>query len=67
VTFDRDYGELVFLRGLPLPPAIVFIRQEPVPPAEWLVNLLTDPALVSGHFIILGGGTIRRHLLPVES
>lgn len=32
VTFDRDYGELVFLHELPPPPAIVYIRQEPIPP-----------------------------------
>ena len=32
VTFDRDYGELVFLHELPPPSAIIFIRQEPIPP-----------------------------------
>lgn len=67
VTFDRDYGELVFLHELPPPPAIVFIRQEPIPPdapAEWLASLLLDPALQSGYFITLGSKTIRRRALP---
>lgn len=27
VTFDRDYGELVFARKVAAPPAIVFLRQ----------------------------------------
>jgi predicted nuclease of predicted toxin-antitoxin system len=67
VTFDRDYGELVFLQKLPPPPAIIFIRQEPVSPdapAEWLSNLLSDPVIDPGFFIILGSNTIRRRRLP---
>lgn len=67
ITFDRDYGELVFLHELPPPPAIVFIRQEPIPPdapAEWLTSLLSDPELESGYFITLGSKTIRRRALP---
>lgn len=27
LTFDRDYGELVFARTVPPPPAIVYLRQ----------------------------------------
>jgi len=67
ITFDRDYGELVFLHELPPPLAIIFIRQEPIPPdapAEWLKNLLSDPELESGYFITLGSRTIRRRALP---
>jgi len=67
ITFDRDYGELVFLHELPPPPAIILIRQEPIPPdapAEWLVNLLSDPELEPGYFITLGSKTIRRRALP---
>ena len=67
VTFDRDYGELVFLHELPPPPGIIFIRQEPIPPAapaEWLTNLLSDPALESGYFITVGSKTIKRRALP---
>jgi predicted nuclease of predicted toxin-antitoxin system len=67
ITFDRDYGELVFLRELLPPPAIIFIRQEPIPPdapATWLANLLLDPSLESGYFITLGSKTIRRRLVP---
>ncbi len=67
VTFDRDYGELVFLHELPPPPAIIYIRQEPIPPdapAEWLKNLLSVPALETGYFITLGSQTIRRRALP---
>jgi predicted nuclease of predicted toxin-antitoxin system len=31
ITFDRDYGELVFSKKCAPPRAIVYIRQEPVP------------------------------------
>lgn len=30
VTFDRDYGDLVFREGLLPTPAILFFRQEPL-------------------------------------
>ena len=46
VTFDRDYGELVFARGEPSPAVIVYVRQQPVPPtrpAELLLSLLSAP------------------------
>lgn len=29
VTYDRDYGELVFSRGLAAPPAILYLRRDP--------------------------------------
>lgn len=67
VTFDRDYGELVFLRGLPTPPAVIYIRQEAVPPAvpaDWLAAFLDTPDAEAGYFVTLGGTTIRRRSLP---
>lgn len=67
VTFDRDYGELVFLRDLPSPPAIIYLRQEPIPsdaPAEWLTGLMADPDLKPGFFITLGSKTTRLRPLP---
>jgi predicted nuclease of predicted toxin-antitoxin system len=67
VTFDRDYGELVFVQGLPPPPAIILLRQVPVPPdapASWLKSLLADPDLAPGSFIAIDGRTTRRRALP---
>lgn len=67
VTFDRDYGELIFLHKLPSPPAIVFLRQEPIPPdapAEWLASLLSEADLQAGYFITLGSKTTRLRPLP---
>jgi predicted nuclease of predicted toxin-antitoxin system len=67
VTFDRDYGELVFRRGLAPPPAILFLRQEPIPPsgvAQAVLELVGNPDLADGHFVVIEGRTIRRRPLP---
>ncbi len=67
VTFDRDYGELIFSRQLPPPPAIVYLRQEPYPPirpAAILLDLMVEPASVEGYFVIVGEQTVRRRPLP---
>lgn len=42
LTFDRDYGELVFSRHLPVPPAIFYLRlpsyRRQSPACSWLVS-----------------------------
>ncbi|HVY22517.1 MAG TPA: DUF5615 family PIN-like protein [Steroidobacteraceae bacterium] len=67
VTFDRDYGELVFARGMVCPPAIVYIRQEPVTPAypaDLLMELITQPEEVEGSFVTVSSRTTRKRKLP---
>jgi predicted nuclease of predicted toxin-antitoxin system len=67
VTFDRDYGELVFSRQCPSPVSILFLRQEPMPPtkpAEWVMELLSKPEIAAGHLVVIGEHAIRRRLLP---
>ena len=67
VTYDRDYGELVFSRGLPSPPAIVYLRQEPYPPtrpADLLGSLLARPDQVEGYFVVVGERSIRKRRRP---
>lgn len=70
VTFDRDYGELVYSRACPSPPAILYIWQEPYSAdrlAEWILNLLDNPADATGYMVVIGEQTIRRRLLPIRS
>lgn len=67
VTFDRDFGELVFARGLPPPPAVIFLRApsyRPTDPAEWLLSLLQEPSALLGMFTVLDGGSVRRRPFP---
>jgi predicted nuclease of predicted toxin-antitoxin system len=67
VTYDRDYGELVFSRGLTPPPAILYLRQEPYPPtrpAELLSDLLAQPENIEGFFLVVAERSIRKRRLP---
>jgi predicted nuclease of predicted toxin-antitoxin system len=67
VTFDRDYGDLVFREGLLPPPAILFFRQEPYPPerpADLVLAILTDPQQALGCMVVISEQTIRRKRFP---
>lgn len=62
VTFDRDYGELIFARGLPPPPAVILLRvtsYRPAEPAAWLMQLAQEPAAYLGMFTVFDGASIR--------
>ena len=67
ITFDRDFGELVFRRRLPTPPGIVFLRIHAKSPEyiyRHLARLLAaGPALV-GRFTVTTEARIRSVPLP---
>lgn len=68
VTFDRDYGELVFARGVAPPPAIIYLRQEPAPPtraADIVLSILQRADQFDGYFVIASERSIRRRRLPI--
>lgn len=67
VTFDRDYGDLVFRKGLLPPPAILFFRQEPYPPerpADLVLAMLLGPQQVAGCMVVISEQNIRRKRFP---
>ena len=67
VTFDRDYGELVFSRRAMAPPAILYLRQEPIPPerpADWVMAVLDDAERMRGHLVVVGESGLRLRPLP---
>jgi predicted nuclease of predicted toxin-antitoxin system len=67
LTFDRDYGELVFLRAVPPPPAIVYLRMGPYSPAwsaQAVLALLERTEFVTGHLVVVSGRSVRRRPLP---
>ena len=67
LTFDRDYGELVFARAAAAPLAILYVRQAPRPAAafgEDILALLDDSAFAAGHLVVLSGRGLRRRALP---
>lgn len=56
VTFDRDYGDLVFRHALPPPPAILYLRQEPYPPekaADLVMAMLPLRERVEGCLVVV--------------
>lgn len=70
LTFDRDYGELVYVRGLPCPPGLVYMRFLPVTPTEpsqLLIKLFAQSKnMVQGYFVVLDRDSIRRRALPLQ-
>ena len=62
VTFDRDYGELLFARNYAPPPAVILLRVQsyrPEEPAAWLEQLLQEPEELMGKFTVFTGKTLR--------
>ena len=71
ITFDSDYGELLFVRRLPSPPAVVLVREphySPAEPASWLLPLLANPREIEGCFCVLRRDGLRKRplLRPVD-
>lgn len=63
VTFDRDYGELIFRRGLPPPPTIILLRVQhyrPQDPAQWIIDLMASAAALTGQFVVYTGESLRK-------
>lgn len=68
LTFDRDYGELIYLRAVAPPPGLNYLRLAPLHPRE-LVNrvlsLLNDPNLaLDAAFVIVDAERTRVRPLP---
>lgn len=62
ITFDRDYGDLIYLRGLPPPPAVILLRvptYRPDEPAQWLSRMTEDAEAHIGKFTVFDGRTLR--------
>lgn len=64
LTFDRDYGELIYRLGHPSPPGLVYFRFRPATPQEpaaLLFETLKAPHIVlENHFTIVERGRIRQ-------
>jgi predicted nuclease of predicted toxin-antitoxin system len=70
LTFDRDYGELIYRHKALLPAGVVYFRfapATPIEPAKILLNVIDKADLsVIGKFTIVGRDRIRQRLLHVE-
>lgn len=56
LTFDSDYGDLLYRRGLQSPEGVIYLRlipTSPEEPAEYLLSLLEQPVIpVLGVFTV---------------
>jgi len=69
VTFDRDYGELIFARGFAAPPAVILFRMRsyrPDAPGRFLAALLASGNQFEGHFVIVDEAGFRKRPLPEQ-
>jgi predicted nuclease of predicted toxin-antitoxin system len=67
VTFDKDFGELVYRRGLPPPAGIVLLRFDPQSPestADRLSALIATGHELAGRFTVLTRRAVRSLPLP---
>lgn len=67
LTFDRDYGDLIYRRGLPTPPAVIYLRlasYRPEDPGWVIAELLTQAGLLAGHFVVVEEHGLRKRPLP---
>lgn len=68
LTFDRDFGDLVYHHGYPPPTAgIVFFRAKkftPTEPAIWLLRLIVLPLQFRGYFTTVTPELTRQRELP---
>lgn len=68
LTFDRDYGELIYKQGLPLPEGIIYLRFIPLTPeepADLILTLLANQHIyLQGRFTIVRRNNVRQRPLP---
>lgn len=67
LTFDRDYGELIYRLKMPKPTGVIYFRYDPITPeepAQHLFQLFGMSSLsLSGKFTVVERGQIRQRPL----
>ncbi len=68
LTFDRDYGELIYHRKMPVPIGVIYFRFDPftpTEPAQLLQKYLEQSEIVfNGNFTVIERGNLRQRKLP---
>ena len=68
ITFDKDFGDLVFQSGLPSPKGIILFRLKhylPDTPGKMLLGLIQNGYNFSGFFTVITEQKIRQTILPL--
>ena len=69
VTFDRDYGELVFHRRLSAPAGVLYLRFHPKSPleaAEYVAGLTAGGMELEGRFTTADRDRVRQRIIQLE-
>lgn len=65
LTFDKDYGEIIFRHGLPAPPSVIFFRAKGANP-EWsaqrLLKILLSGRQFNSSFTIVEEESVRQRM-----
>lgn len=67
LTFDRDYGELIYRHQMPTPVGVVYFRFQPATPDEpaiQLLELLSSVETLEGMFTVVERSQVRQRPLP---
>ena len=67
LTFDRDYGELIFGQSHAAPPSVIYFRTYPAGPREVsgaVLSLLADAESINDSMVIVSRQGIRRRRFP---
>jgi predicted nuclease of predicted toxin-antitoxin system len=67
LTFDRDFGEMIFSKGFASPPGVIFVREVPrslIETIEAVRSVVNAPSpRIDGYFVAIDRKT-RYHPLP---
>lgn len=70
ITFDRDYGELIFRHQFPAPRGVLYLRfipTSPEEPGEYIHRILNNKEItLEGYFTIAEKDRVRQRKLKVQ-
>ena len=66
LTFDRNYGELIYRRRLPAPTGVIHFRFIPATPEEagQRLSFLLRATSVEGYYTVIDGNQVRQRKSP---
>jgi predicted nuclease of predicted toxin-antitoxin system len=67
LTFDRDYGELIYYRKIAIPDGLIYLKFDPATPDEpfeMLDTVFKGGIEIQGWFIVLERDAVRKRKLP---
>lgn len=67
LTFDRDYGALIFHRSVVSPPPVIYFRdigETPLHAAHQLISIIDTDIIFEGFFTVVDATGIRQRKLP---